>query len=87
MKGDFAKAYNAGRQAVQEQQFKGQLFSIWDGVFTVFIAMGSVVSLEEHWFPTYLTVLILVLVVLGYGVIKGVLQQRKMHKQTKDKQS
>jgi len=73
MKGDFAKAYSAGKQAYREQRFNA-----WEYVFIFLVVLVALASFEGHWLPWYTTLLILVPVALGYGVIKGILQRKKV---------
>jgi len=79
MKGDFAKAYEAGRQAYQDQQSNRSSLgrSSWGYIFIVLIIAVAVVIDMEHWLPWHLALLLCIPVVLAYGIVKGVLLRRK----------
>jgi ribose/xylose/arabinose/galactoside ABC-type transport system permease subunit len=73
MKGDFAKAYEAGRHAYRKQ---GSAVPI--NIFTFLIVAVAVVIVLKGWLPWYLTILLCLVLALAYGFIRGMLLRRKV---------
>jgi ribose/xylose/arabinose/galactoside ABC-type transport system permease subunit len=71
MKGDFAKAYQAGRQAYRKQGS-----DVPTNVFTFLMMAVAVVIVLKGWLPWYLTILLCLVLALAYGLVRGILQRR-----------
>jgi hypothetical protein len=72
MKGDFAKAYEAGRQAYRKQGSDGPTNVV------VFLIMAvAAVMIWKEWLPWYLTILLCLALALAYAFLRGILQRKK----------
>jgi hypothetical protein len=78
MKGDFAKAYNAGKQAYREHQSRPwEHPGPWDlVVFTCGISAITLLSFADHWLHWPISILLYISAMLGYIKIRTILQRR-----------
>ncbi len=72
MKGDFAEAYEAGRQAYKERGSDGP-----SGVFISVIVAIAVLLIWQGRLPWYLAILSCLALALAYIFIRAILQRRK----------